>query len=316
MRHHLRVLIAIVVPLCVPTGSSAISLLFDYTYDSLGFFGGSNTNRRDTLEAAGSFFETYLNDDLLELDAANSDNPLNTWAARFTDPSDGSSIRAITNLVVPSDTLTIFVGARDLPGTTIGQGGPGGVWVYGTASWLETVIARGESGALGPVTNDFGPWGGALSFDSAVEWYFDDDVSTLEAFPSLNDFYSVAIHELAHLFGFGLAPSFNRLVSELTFTGTAAVAEYGGAVPMYNSGHWLTNAMSSVFGGLNPQEAAMDPDLLTGTRKYFTDLDAAALTDLGWTLLIPEPRAVPAILGLLCVLAMRRRKPYAPTSPR
>jgi len=191
LSHHLRVVIAIVVPLCVPTGSSAISLLFDYSYDSLGFFGGSNTNRRDTLEAAASFFETYLNDDLLALDAASSGNPANTWAARFTDPSDGSSIRAITNLVVPSDTLTIFVGARDLPGAAIGQGGPGGVWVYGTAAWLETVIARGESGALGPVTNDFGPWGGALSFDSAVEWYFDDDVSTLEAFPSLNDFYSV-----------------------------------------------------------------------------------------------------------------------------
>ncbi|MCC6353771.1 MAG: peptidase M10A and M12B matrixin and adamalysin [Verrucomicrobiae bacterium] len=306
LRHRLRLAFAAaLVAQWAP--APGIEFVFDYTYDSLGFFAGANTNRRDTLEAAGSFFETYLADDLLTLDATNSGNPANTWAARFTDPSDGVTLRSLTNLVVTSDTLTVFVGARDLPGGALGQGGPGGFFASGTASWLETVRARGETGALGPVTNDCGPWGGALSFDTGVNWYFDSDVATIETFPGTNDFYSVALHELAHLLGFGTAQSFNRLLSGLSFTGSSSVAEYGGEVPMYNTSHWLTNAVSSLYGGVGTQEVAMDPDLLVGTRKYFTELDVAGLADAGWEFLIPEPPCLAMAAALLAILALRRR---------
>jgi hypothetical protein len=45
--------------------------------------------------------------------------------------------------------------------------------------------------------------------------------------------------------------------------------------------------MSTVYGTATPQEAAMDPDVLNGTRKFFTNLDGAALKDIGWELIAP-----------------------------
>jgi hypothetical protein len=40
--------------------------------------------------------------------------------------------------------------------------------------------------------------------------------------------------------------------------------------------------MSVVYGSSTAQEAAMDPDVQNGTRKRFTELDAAAMKDIGW----------------------------------
>jgi hypothetical protein len=45
--------------------------------------------------------------------------------------------------------------------------------------------------------------------------------------------------------------------------------------------------MSTIYGTATPQEAAMDPDVLNGTRKFFTNLDGAALKDIGWELIAP-----------------------------
>ena len=46
--------------------------------------------------------------------------------------------------------------------------------------------------------------------------------------------------------------------------------------------HWANGTQSVVYGGSTAQEAAMDPDLQNGTRKRFTELDAAAMKDIGW----------------------------------
>jgi hypothetical protein len=47
--------------------------------------------------------------------------------------------------------------------------------------------------------------------------------------------------------------------------------------------------MSRIFGTNLAQEAAMDPDVTTGTRKRLTSLDAAALRDIGWSINEPPP---------------------------
>ena len=45
--------------------------------------------------------------------------------------------------------------------------------------------------------------------------------------------------------------------------------------------------MSTVYGASTAQEASMEPSITQGTRKYLTALDAAALTDIGWSVLQP-----------------------------
>ena len=47
--------------------------------------------------------------------------------------------------------------------------------------------------------------------------------------------------------------------------------------------------MSQILSTSTAQEAALDPDITTGTRKHLTKLDAAALTDIGWTVVAPPP---------------------------
>lgn len=201
-----------------------------------------------------------------------------------------------------------------IAGSTLGIGGPGGFSAGGTAAFLNTVRARGQSGALlANDPTDFGPWGGSITFDTDAAWYFDPDPLTLEVFPGQNDFYSVAVHELAHLLGIGTAPSWDTFVSGSVFTGTASRAENGGFnVPLSgDTGHWADGTTDRVATPMTLalQETAMDPSLLQGTRKYFTELDYAGLDDLGWQVAVPEP----GVAGLLAaggvmLLGWRRRR--------
>ena len=46
------------------------------------------------------------------------------------------------------------------------------------------------------------------------------------------------------------------------------------------------------------REAAMGPNITAGQRNYFTDLDFAALKDIGWEV-SPAPVPVPGALVLL-----------------
>ena len=55
----------------------------------------------------------------------------------------------------------------------------------------------------------------------------------------------------------------------------------------------------------------MDPDITTGSRKFFTDLDYTGLTDIGWQVTaVPEPieYAMVTGLGLLLFGLYRRQK--------
>jgi hypothetical protein len=254
--------------------ADAIFFHFDYIYDSNNFF---NTQaKKDLLEQKVASYFTPFTDNLTAINPGPSGFGFdNTWTAKFTHPGTGLE-QSIANLVVPANTLIVYAGGRDLPGNTLGMGGPGGFSASGTSTFVNTVKARGQSGALASTPTDFGGWGGAITFDTNATWNFSS------ASPSVgeNDFLSVAIHEMAHLLGLGSAPSWDTYVSGGQFIGTNSVASYGGNVPLYSDHHWAEGTMSTVKGVT--QEAAMDPTITVGTRKLMTELDYAGLADVGW----------------------------------
>ncbi len=258
--------------------AGGVTVQLDYRYDN-GFF----TNpaqypqaiaAKAALENAAACYSMYL--DHLSAIQPGGDN---TWSARFYSPSDGIWT-ALSGLVVPADTIVLFVGARNLGPGGLGTGGPGVLSVSGTSAWRDTVWYRGQAGASASQPTDFGPWGGSITFGQSISWHFDYRTQPASG---TADFWSVAVHELGHVFGVGTAGAWNSRVQQQagTFNGPASVAEYGTSVPLdsYLS-HWYRDVESTVADEV--QEAAMTPYLTSGTRKRLTDLDRAALDDIGW----------------------------------
>ena len=310
-----------------PGARANVTIQFDYTYDDGNFLSGANVGRRAILEQAAGVFTTFITD---SLDLINPGGA-NTWTAEPFDPRNTNATLTISNLVVPANTLIVYVGASNLGGSTLGLGGAGGYEASGFTPWFNTLQGRGQAGALLSTPTDYGPWGGTLAFNSTKTWYFDSDPSTVETFTGQNDFYSVAVHELGHLLGFSLlldensnpANSWSAVTNSVSgiFSGTHAMALNGGAGLQLSGdlSHWADGTMSTVVGTGAAQETAMDPSLTVGTRKYFTALDYAGLQDIGWQLApIPEAStfAWAAALGAgALVLRIRRRQRAAGRPP-
>ena len=333
----LWIVLTLAVALVVCSKTAAITIDIDYTYDlpangGSNFFGGGNpqgptggAQARAAMEAATGYFSTILND---TFDAISVPPPyrstfpgstgLVTWffEQRFQHPSGTTEIvvpnPVIPDASVPSNTYIIYAGARNLGPSVAGNGAVGGQFrgnvVSGTnqftdsdisyiqqtsTNFFDAVDTRGEP-------DGFARWGGSITFDTAVSppWHFNHTIS-----PSGNvrDFYSVAVHELAHALGFGSQSSnsatpWEELVSNFSFTGDSAMSVNNNQpVPLSGDrAHWQNGKMSTVYGGLAAQEAAMDPDLLNGTRKHFAILDAYAMRDIGWEVVAPP---VPVLYG-------------------
>lgn len=274
-----------------------IDIQFDFSYDTTNFF--SNADSVATLEAVAGIFETRFADNLSAIASSggNSFDPL------FFNPADpfGADI-TLNSASFAADEIRIYVGGADLGVSTIGLGGPGGYGCSGFGSFCADAESRGQGTVSGSTATDFALWGGAISFSDSETWHFGTTTSGLDS--NETDFYSVALHEVAHVLGFGTADSFNALVSGGQFIGTEA----GTIALSSDEGHWAEGT-DSVINGI-PQEAAMDPTIFVGERKGFTDLDFAAMKDIGWEV-SPVPEAntwamMLAGLGLIGFVARRR----------
>ncbi|MBI1310698.1 hypothetical protein GC176_05270 [bacterium] len=256
----------------------AVTFTFDYSLDTSGFFDGTqHPDRRASLEQAGATLASQLNDTLSEI-IPQKFSINDTWTAGIVDPATDLTT-TFDNLVVGEGEIRVYVGARSLDPGQLAEGVSGFIAnVSGVQQWIDTVLGRGQTGALGAPAEqtDFGPFGGSISFDPSVNWFFGTTTSGLDS--SEYDFFSTALHELTHVIGFGTANSWDNLVSGGRFTGELATVSYDGAgePPLNDSAHWQKDLTD---GG---QETLMDPDLPNGTRKYLTDLDRAALYDIGW----------------------------------
>lgn len=282
----------------LPTRADALSIVIDYRFD-FGFF--ADSGRRQVVERAAQDLGGLFDDALTGIVPGLG----NSWTARFTDPSSGLST-SVDDLVVPADSLVVFAGARDLGESTLARAGFGTASTSGTPDWASTVRYRGQPGAADAIPTDFGPWGGAVAFDADTLWHADltlDGLGSDEA-----DLYTTALHELSHVLGFGLAGSWNAQVSIGRFTGPSASQIFGDLVPLhFDQEHWEQGTESTI--GALTQVALMNPTLPLGVRRLPTDLDVAALRDIGWTP-VPEPgTAVLLVSGLL--VCVRRPRPRA-----
>lgn len=282
----------------------AITIEFDYRYDTAGFFGTATTPTpaRMALEFAARTFTSFT--DSLE---AIQPGGGNAWTAVFTNPATGQT-QSLVNLAIPFGTVKVFAATRDLPGATVAEAGPGFFQnPTGSLSFLNAVVNRGQ----GSNANDFGPWGGFISFDTqqadggARQWSFDvDDEPPANAY----DFYTTAVHELSHVLGFGTSTAFSNKVlttsaGEQTtyhFTGDTAEQLYQNPVPLYRDlnnplahpQHFGLGVTSPPFLGDQPIPS-LGPFLSAGWRKLFTPLDYAVMADIGWSV----PDALLALPG-------------------
>ncbi len=288
----------------VAQSSPALVIEYDYSFDT-GFL-APGSQARTTFEAAGNFFAARLSDNLTAIDSSG----INNFQILFQNPSTGANVQ-INNVDIAANTIRIYAGARELGGSVLGQAGPGNFSVSGLLDFQMNAFVRGQGSNFNAVDGadafDFSLWGGAIAFDINSPWSFD-----LNSGPAAgtHDFLSVALHEFGHVFGIGVADTWVNDVFAATFTGAASVASFGGNVPLSGDlSHWANGTQSTVVAGTESfigtragttQETSLDPTINIGTRKLITELDLAALDDIGWDVVVPqeppveEPVQVPA----------------------
>lgn len=267
---------------------------FDYRFDSAAYF---TPRHRALLDQAAAVFESRITDTLEPIAASPGDD----YRLLFCNPelpincdiAIPETLKAVHNEPIPANTLVVFVASYDYGSPhRLGEAGYGVQIADKVSPGLARKLrCRGQSGgcpADDEAATDTGPWGGSMSISSSVDWYLDDEIKTDDVPPERYDFYSMVLHELGHLLGFGVADSWKaRLIHEGVpyFMGGDGV---GKQELFADTGHW-TDAKPSTREGLGDYEAAMDRNQVPGQRKLFTDLDFAALRDIGWQVQAPPP---------------------------
>lgn len=279
---------------CAQTASANIDIQFDYSYDTNGFF-ASHAGSMAMLDGAAAVFESRFADTFTAINSGG----INDFTTVFFNPADpfGADV-SLASQDIGADIIRVYVGGYNFTDGTLGLGGPGGYSCSGVGSFCSNAADRGQS----PSPADVALWGGAISFDSTASWHFGASTSGLD--PTEYDFYSVAVHELGHVLGFGTSGAFDAHITNGFFVGDAS-----GSVALADAGHWDYGTLSTYNG--QAQEASMDPDIQGGVRKHFTDLDFAAMQDIGWQV-TPVPEAgtwAMMLAGLGLVGGVARRRP-------
>ncbi len=334
-KNHLGLITAL---LCgVYQNAMALNITFDYRYDNDGFFDA--VERRTVLEKAGEFWGSRISDNLT---AAVSDNPgVRSYDVDIRHPSTGELDYVddnLRNFSVQKNEYKIFVGTRDLNPSnpnrpTLGQAGFGGFGnIFGDDNYINNVRTRGQIGVQEDPPTDFQRWGGWISFDNrnTEEWYFDLDTSTFDGQDQQNaankfDFFSTALHEIGHVLGIGAADTWNNSIVDIPGLGPLFLGPNANEVADGNifidqddngnlTGHFASE--TSGFGGglFEGQEALMTPAAVNGpgSRKLPTNLDYAALKDVGWEV-SASPVPVPTAIwffgsGLLGLFGIKKRR--------
>jgi hypothetical protein len=261
----------------------AINVLFDFRFDDTGFF-TNHPDRIATIRAAAADVGSRFSDTLAAIPFPNA--PGNTWKAEFGRPSGVGQPEEVDNLLVPANTVVVFVGARSLLGPLTVESS--NRQVFGTFDWNNLVLGRGQANSYGPAATDFSPWGGSISYDLIADWHFGIDPPGNE---NEFDLFTATQKALFHILGFGASEAWSRIASGETFFGPHAAAVNNNQPVPLTSGNfeWVDGTLSQ------GQQTLMDANQSRGVRTPPTALDLAAMQDIGWTLQTsPAPPPPPA----------------------
>ncbi len=323
MNSRLLRLLALSALACVGLPTIASGLNIRIRYDNHGGLFPPDSEARTALRAVCDFYEEIITDRLGTINPDHFGGA--SWEARYSDPSTGQlrvfrAPNGSANIIIPENDFFLFAGSRSLPGNVAGEGGGTEFVAHGNSSeWFEQVINRGQPGAgtTGSLADllsrtDFAPWGGIVSFDKDRAWDFSLDRRGQNGGTS---FVSVALHEVAHALGFGVADSFLNLIEGNNFTGPATRIAYTNrtgprSVPLSASNHFRDDAATTctepggfgsngVFNTLSKtlklfgtpsdrfQQVLMDSSTCNSTNYHqvMTRVDIAALQDIGWNVI-------------------------------
>lgn len=259
-----------------------VTVRFDYSLDTSGIFAAAD--HRAALDRAAAAVTARMTDSLAAITPAGG----NTWTARVFNAVT-NEVQSVGSPAVGQDEVVIYIVGGRLSSGALGIASGGAYSASGDSAWLNTIRHRGQTGE--DAGTDYATWGGMIAFNTAINW----DWTAGKPSSAQYDFDSVALHELMHVFGFGLEnPSFTRYASGGTFTGPETAAVYGKAVPMQAGAGADHFAAGVKYAG---QDAVMAPAIAPGVRKQMTELEYAGLRDVGWgkgpTAASPPPVAPP-----------------------
>ena len=279
---------------------------FDYRFDENGFF--DNAERRVALERAGEIWSNLLQDDFEAIPVGSQFSTVNPTSGAIEtivlekEIDDllifvgGGSLSSSNTVNLRHETISLDVCScshcshqKSSSNKIVNLSQPG---VLDTANSLDTdsVLAQAQVNGTdlqgdvfqrrisanfrdGGAVSDFEPWAGSISFNpgNSINWSFDLEDPDSDSI----DFISVALHEIGHILGIGVAPIFDVLGAGGSFSGANALAAND------NSPIPLEANLSHVREGFKGNSVLLDP-LLNENRSLPSDFDLALLADIGY----------------------------------
>ena len=280
-RSFVVVIVTLACSLSTSISDAGLKIHFDYSYDTDGFF--DDPSRREALETAASLVNRYT-DNLTTVEMQVGDT-----YSEFFQPPNGAQSEFLNAIEIPEDGVIVYVAGNpvvtDRLSSVLNYNG----LADGSPEFVNAVASRGQTGALRNPTTDYGPLFSGISFNANpehVDWHFGVSTDSLDS--EQFDFITVAMHALSITLGFVSAPSYLDQSNSLQqFVGSESRAVGSSTNPelLLNDG-WWSEETESIWNG-DAQMALLRQGIDPGKRTFLTELDLAALRDIGWEEAMP-----------------------------
>ncbi len=302
--------------------SKAVSIVFNYDYDTNGFF---TAPRRALVEqAAATLLARISGSTWAMVDPAVTGG---SYELAFINPSTWA-VTWSSNVVIPENQITVYLGAVNF--STLGAPMNSSLG-YGCTQLMGIRTVVGNMQNVLTSTAQFRPINASISFDlqgiqgfsasHTGQWHFDSDgnLATDDRNPAdpnhdnYADFSTAIIHELGHVLGIhnpalfktmGIItsdPNFclawlSRVNAANAFTGSNAKLMYfnggGSDIPLEAGDicHWASGVKSGASNGSGSgtwTSVTHESDVLRPFRVLFSEMEFQALKDIGYTISAP-----------------------------